>query len=251
MATTVRRAGLACGYTLVELLVTLAVLSLLAALLFPALARSRAAAKRVQCLSQLRQLGLAGQLYWDDHGGRSFPYRGGATNGGDIYWFGWLARGAEGERAFDRRQGALEGYLGGEGVEVCPTLAYGMKDFKLKARGAAYGYGYNLNLASKANAPGPGIFDLPHPSGTAFLADAAQVNTFQPPASPDHPMLEEFYYLSRFESTAHFRHESRACVVFVDGHAGAETWETGSVDQRMPQHHVARLRTPVLTIEAD
>ncbi|MGA1238508.1 MAG: type II secretion system protein [Limisphaerales bacterium] len=247
----VRRVRLCRGYTLVELLVTLAVVSILAALLLPALARSRSAARRVQCLSQLRQLGIAGQLYWDDHGGNSFPYRGAATNGGDIYWFGWLARGAEGERAFDRRHGALEDYIAGSGVEVCPSLTYGMKDFKLKARGAAYGYGYNLNLASTASAPGPGIFELPHPSGTAFLGDAAQVNTFQPPASPDNPMLEEFYYLSRFEPTAHFRHDSQASVVFVDGHAGAETWEKGSLDQRMPQHHVARLRTPVLTIEAD
>ena len=51
------------AFTLVELLVVLAVIGVLAALLLPALTRSQAAAKRMQCVGNLRQLGVAGRLY--------------------------------------------------------------------------------------------------------------------------------------------------------------------------------------------
>jgi prepilin-type processing-associated H-X9-DG protein/prepilin-type N-terminal cleavage/methylation domain-containing protein len=234
------------AFTLAELLVVVLVVGVLAALLVPALSRSQSAARRVRCVSNLHQLGLAGQLYWDEHAGRTFRYRGAPTNEGDLYWFGWLQRGAEGRRDFDRSFGALHPYLGSGGVTLCPALHPALKDFKRKAIGAAYGYGYNLHLSAPADEPPRNTEHLPRPSGTVFLADAAQVNTFQAPASPEHPLLEEFYYVNRTEPTAHFRHSQLANVVFVDGHVGAELWLEGSLDLRLPQHSVAQLRPEIL-----
>src|SRR5690606_4957242 len=98
----------------------------------------------------------------------------------------------------------LHPYLGDKGVEICPSLDYAGTGFKLKATGASYGYGYNIHLSPPGNAP-LNIDRLRAPGTTVFLADAAQVNVFQPPASPDHPMLEEFYYVSANEPTTHFR----------------------------------------------
>jgi prepilin-type N-terminal cleavage/methylation domain-containing protein len=69
------------GFTLVELLVVIAIISVLAALLLPALSRARASALGVQSLSNTRQLGLAWQLYADDHQGR-LPYNLGGPGGG-------------------------------------------------------------------------------------------------------------------------------------------------------------------------
>lgn len=51
------------GFTLIELLVVISVLSLLIAVLMPALARARAQGKRVYCLNNLKQMAVAAQIY--------------------------------------------------------------------------------------------------------------------------------------------------------------------------------------------
>jgi len=56
------------GFTLVELLVVVAVLAILGALLLPALAAAKQKSYRAQCVNNFKQLGLAIQLYADDHG---------------------------------------------------------------------------------------------------------------------------------------------------------------------------------------
>jgi prepilin-type processing-associated H-X9-DG protein/prepilin-type N-terminal cleavage/methylation domain-containing protein len=242
------------AFTLVELLVTIAILAILASLLLPALTGGKAAAQRTQCAGNLRQLGLASQMYWDDNEGFCFPYKVGSTNNGIIYWFGWLQNGAEGQRGFDPTFGALYPYAESSGIDTCPSLNYALGQFKLKATNSAYGYGYNLSLSSLAPGPTLMIQQVNKPSGFALLADAAQVNNFEAPASASNPMLEEWYYLdnptnypsSTYYPHGHFRHSQKANVVFCDGHVGPETFVPGSIDPILPNQFVGRFRPEIL-----
>jgi prepilin-type N-terminal cleavage/methylation domain-containing protein len=81
-----RPAGKRVGFTLVELLVVIAIIGTLVALLLPAVQSVRAAARRTQCSSNMRQVGLAMGQFCDAHRGRFPNTSHNKTNNEQLSW---------------------------------------------------------------------------------------------------------------------------------------------------------------------
>ena len=73
------------GFTLIELLIVIAIVAILAAILFPAFARARENARRASCQSNLKQIGLGLAQYIQDYDERySMTIQQPTTSGGDL-----------------------------------------------------------------------------------------------------------------------------------------------------------------------
>jgi prepilin-type processing-associated H-X9-DG protein/prepilin-type N-terminal cleavage/methylation domain-containing protein len=229
------------AFTLIELLVVIAIIGLLMGLLFPAFNPVRERARAAVCCSNLRQLGMATKLYLADHDGIYFPYFTTTTNGGRLWYFGletpFNPNGAPGARSIDLTQGALYPYYQTvHSIEICPSYDYRSPQWRQKFNQITAGYGFNVNLFNRPMSAAGNS-----PARVICFADAAQVNTFQAPASSAQPMVEEFYYVSPTERTTHFRHNGRANVLFCDGHVDLLPPAPGPLDTRVPGASIGRL----------
>ena len=248
-----RPAHRAPGFTLIELLVVIAIIGILSAMLLPALARAKAEAQRAECVSNLRQLGLATELYFGDNHENGFPFWTKTDGTGKTWWWGWLAVGTDGQRAFDLSAGALFPYLHGNDVRLCPLLNTAVDpQFKPKGTNTIFSYGCNAYVFTTPNQPPVNTSRIRHPTETALFADAASVDNFLQ-ADVE---LKEWYYLylqTNYSSlnnypVGHFRHAQKAGVTFADGHVGMESMVPGSADRHLPNQNVGQLRPEILTV---
>jgi prepilin-type N-terminal cleavage/methylation domain-containing protein/prepilin-type processing-associated H-X9-DG protein len=195
------------AFTLIELLVVIAIIAILAAILFPVFAKAREAARKTTCVSNLRQLGQAAQMYVQDNDGCYFQHDWQSQH----YWFGKVAA-----AGVDRTQALLYPYTRNFDIQRCPSFT-GL----LKYGGATAGYGYNYAyLTENWSAPGLSEAAIERPASCIVFGDAAIYEWWTNP-----PAVRESFGLFPPSSTitynsptSQFRHNGQTNVVFADGH---------------------------------
>jgi prepilin-type N-terminal cleavage/methylation domain-containing protein/prepilin-type processing-associated H-X9-DG protein len=158
-----------CGFTLIELLVVIAIIALLIGILLPALSSARSTAQQTVCLSNMRQLGVANQMYALDFKGQSMPTgrfetkRGPRNNAGRLNTINWAYLF---NRLGSRRKGVglLMDYVGNASEIVeCPTNQrrdpFGIEEDPQTIRFRDYYGDGELNFDYSFNAPAQGAKD--------------------------------------------------------------------------------------------
>lgn len=223
------------GFTLVELLVVMAIIALLAAMLMPALAAARGVARQTSCLNNLRNMNVAVQMYVKDHDG----FLPGAyvpddrKPGYTRHVFGSYSL-MEQDCLYDR--GTVEAYMGSGGESWnCPGVIEGeMLSLVLPENRLCSAYGYNVSLAMEWTASGAHrrrIGVVERPELTMLFCDSAANYTVSWGQPNQYGNLRENWTIDWYpvpdwglnrpelDGTTHFRHRGKANVAFCDGHA--------------------------------
>ena len=219
-----RRRGTTGGFTLVELLTVLAIISLLAAILFPVFAAGREKARQSACTSNLRQLALANQMYAQDYDTLYTPAAQDVL-ADNRRWFGVRVKGR-----YQPKDGPLVPYLKENGLlRRCPSFRVS-SGFDMGTGGYAYNFvgvgsrvwwlGFNKAAAFDSSVRES---EIVRPAQIAMFSDGAldwgtggivEYGFLQPPVE----LIQNLDGAYSPDPSVHFRHQGRAAVVFVDAH---------------------------------
>jgi len=235
------------AFTLVELLVVIAVIAMLLAILSPTLVAARSQARAIICRSNLHQLLLANIGYATENNG-SFVAAASdiydMTSGNKHRWHGVRD---DLNSPFDPKRSPLAAYLADGTVKKCPTKVKFRKGlpWDYNFEDGCGGYGYNMEYIgsriwesgfSKAACENTTKdTEVRSPSRTVMFADAALPRLDK---SSNQTYLQEYSFVkptyilglhgkpmvgAYFSPSIHFRHRGKANIGWADGHADSRT----------------------------
>ena len=187
-------------FTLIELLVVIAIIAILASMLLPALNKARERAHAINCVSKLKQIGTAFQMYAADYDGYYPMHKVPGWSDFESYWYG-----------------AIWGYLKNGDIFVCPSGVVEYPAGRKPKTGIPNnncGYGYNYYDDWTAHTYSyTKISRLPHPSRSILITDSYGDPTTTPPGKNANAVRSK--YDKRLWIV---RHSGRCNILFYDAH---------------------------------
>jgi len=200
------------GFTLIELLVVIAIIAVLAAILFPVLATAKEHARQAKCLNNLKQLGIALQMYCDENDGMT-PKAGGGDNWGNASFFtigtgmpDWCGSFGANHWVVPRL-GSLWRYTHTDDIYVCPS------DINREAISIRYRETFQNGTWVKGN--GTTVSDrMAYPLSYSMNADFNQGYTGQSGGGPGWTVKFDAAVAGHASKVMSFIHESRSRKIF-------------------------------------
>lgn len=218
------------GFTLVELLIVIAIIAILAAILFPVFARAREKARQTSCLANVKQIGLAWLSYAQDYDERTCPARMRDMT---------IDPANEGNCRMNYVYGLIP-YVKNEQMFFCPSDQSPSDWYSPGPQDYHTSYGYNCNAigtytgATLAvfNRPAETIVFLDYRNGCIKAADTCGCGTgsYTVNCAVD-------YAVARFNETDTARHNDGVNTLEADGHA---KWMSASSLMELPGQHFDR-----------
>lgn len=224
------RGSRSAGFTLIELLVVIAIIAILAAILFPVFAQAKEAAKKANCISNVKQTVLGWMMYAGDYDDTysldsyTTVQAGCPLNiGQQIAWSYWWDRCSPlssqwrtNTDVFKRGGGLLGPYMKNGDIIDCPS-AQGMP-ITAPQQWAAYA----LNSSTAAGIPGSNASTIEMPAETILLTDGGVLQNANNPSSAVIRRVSLNWFTTG-QPAIHARHGGKvATVAWLDGHAKAQ-----------------------------